>query len=80
MSDAAQDKLKSYVERIERLEVEKTGIMADIKEVYGEAKSDGFDTKALRKIISLRKKDETERKIEDAMVETYMAALGMVAE
>ena len=57
----AAGKLKSFVERIERLEEEKAGIAADIKDIYSEAKGEGFDTKIIRKIISLRKKDRQER-------------------
>ena len=73
----AQGQLKSLVERIERLEEEKKAIAGDIKEVYAEAKGHGFDTKILRKIVSLRKKDENERQEEEAILELYMAALGM---
>jgi uncharacterized protein (UPF0335 family) len=74
----AADQLKSFIERIERLEEEKAGIAGDIKEIYAEAKGNGFDTKALRKIVSLRKKDFNERKEEEAILELYMQALGMV--
>ena len=74
----AADQLKAFVERIERLEEEKAGLASDIKEVYAEAKGSGFDTKALRKIVSLRKKDHEERQEEEAMLELYMQALGMV--
>jgi uncharacterized protein (UPF0335 family) len=73
----AQGQLKALVERIERLEEEKKTLAADIKEVYGEAKSNGFDVKILRKVISLRKKDASELSEEEALIETYMAALGM---
>ena len=74
----AHGQLKSIVERIERLEEEKKIIAADIKEVYAEAKSNGFDTKILRKVISLRKKEATEREEEQSMLDVYMAALGML--
>lgn len=74
----AQGQLKSLVERIERLEEEKKTIAGDIKEVYAEAKANGFDTKILRKVISLRKKEATEREEEEAMVDLYLQALGMV--
>ena len=83
MSDAVQtdsvaaDQLKTIIERIERLEEEKAGIAGDIKEIYAEAKGNGFDTKAIRKIISLRKKDFSERQEEEAVLELYMQALGM---
>ncbi len=77
-SSVAADQLKSFIERIERLEEEKAGIASDIKDVYAEAKGTGFDTKALRKIIGLRKKDHAERQEEEAILELYMQALGMV--
>ncbi|MBL8907265.1 MAG: DUF2312 domain-containing protein [Rhizobiales bacterium] len=76
----AQGQLKSLVERIERLEEEKKTIAGDIKEVYAEAKANGFDTKILRKVISIRKKDRHEREEEEAMLDLYMIALGMVSE
>ncbi len=75
----AQGQLRTIVERIERLEEEKKTIAADIKEVYAEAKGNGFDTKVLRKVISLRKKDAAELQEEEAMIEVYLAALGMPA-
>jgi uncharacterized protein (UPF0335 family) len=74
----AHGQLKSIVERIERLEEEKKVIAADIKEFYAEAKANGFDTKILRKVISLRKKEATEREEEQSMLDVYMAALGMI--
>ena len=73
----AADELKQFIERLERLEEEKAGIMGDIKEVFAEIKGRGFDTKAIRKIISLRKKDFSERQEEEAILELYMQALGM---
>jgi uncharacterized protein (UPF0335 family) len=76
----AADQLRSIIERIERLEEEKAALANDIKEVFAEAKSNGFDTKAMRKIIRMRKKDATEREEEDAIVELYMSALGMLAD
>ncbi len=79
-SSFAQDQLKSVVERIERLEEEKKTISADIKEVYAEAKGNGFDTKILRKVISLRKKDANEREEEESMLDLYLQALGMIPE
>jgi uncharacterized protein (UPF0335 family) len=74
----ARDQLKAIVERIERLEEEKKAIADDIKDVYAEAKGNGYDTKALRKIIRLRKQDKNERAEEEAILETYMHALGMI--
>jgi uncharacterized protein (UPF0335 family) len=73
----AHGQLRTIVERIERLEEEKKTIAADIKEVYAEAKGNGFDTKILRKVISLRKKDANERQEEESMIDVYLAALGM---
>lgn len=75
---AAKEQLRAFIERIERLEEEKTALAADIREVYGEAKSTGFDIKIIRKIIALRKKDQTERQEEEAILDTYMKALGML--
>jgi uncharacterized protein (UPF0335 family) len=75
----AADQLKAFIERIERLEEEKAGISSDIKDVYAEAKGNGFDTKVLRKIVSLRKRDHSERMEEEAILELYMNALGMIA-
>lgn len=69
--------LKSIIERIERLEEEKRTITDDIKEVYGEAKANGFDAKILRKIVSLRRQDANERREQDELLETYLRALGM---
>jgi uncharacterized protein (UPF0335 family) len=75
----AQDQLRAFVERIERMEEEKKAIADDIKDVYAEAKAHGFDVKALRTIVRLRKQDTDERKEQEAILETYMLALGMVA-
>jgi len=80
MSDAvAPDLLKSFVERIERLEEEKASIAGDVKDVYGEAKAQGFDTKILRKVIAIRKKDRHQREEEEAILDVYLEALGMLA-
>lgn len=76
----ARDQLRAFVERIERLEEEKSTIANDIKDVYGEAKGMGFDTKILKKVVALRKKDEQERMEEEAILDTYLHALGMLAE
>ncbi len=75
----AADQLKSFIERIERLEEEKAGIAGDIKEIYAEAKGNGFDVKVMRKIIALRKRDYAERQEEEAILELYLQALGMPA-
>ena len=77
-SSVAADQLKVFIERIERLEEEKAGLASDISDVYSEAKGTGFDTKALRKIITLIKKDHAERQEEEAILELYMQAMGMV--
>ncbi|WP_395454712.1 DUF2312 domain-containing protein [Azospirillum melinis] len=81
MSDVggiASDRLKSFVERIERLEAEKQGLQEDIKEVYAESKSTGFDTKIIRQIIRLRKMDKDDRQEQEAILELYKEALAMV--
>lgn len=70
------ERLRSFIERIERLEEDKAGIAADIKDVYAEAKGEGFDSKVLRKIVSLRKKDPQARREEEELLELYLAALG----
>ena len=75
----AQDQLRAFIERIERLEEEKQAIAGDIKEVYAEAKGNGFDTKVLRTIIRIRKQDHAERMEQEALLELYMSALGMAA-
>ena len=80
MDDPVQgDQLKSIVERIERLEEEKKTIADDIKDVYAEAKGNGFDVKALRQIIKLRKRDLDERKEEEAILDLYLQAVGETA-
>jgi uncharacterized protein (UPF0335 family) len=80
MKKAATVDLKSYMERIERLEEERKELGDDIRSVYAEAKSAGFDTKALRSLIKLRKKDAGERAEEEAILDTYMHAVGMATE
>lgn len=74
----AKGQLKAIIERIERLEEEKKTISDDIKDVYGEAKGNGFDVKALRTIIRMRKQDADERQEQETILETYMQALGMI--
>lgn len=76
LTEAAREKLRLTVERIERLEEEKKEISEQIKEVYGEAKALGYDTKALRTVIKLRKQDRDERAEQEAILEVYMDALG----
>jgi uncharacterized protein (UPF0335 family) len=74
----AKDQLKAIVERIERLEEEKKTISDDIRDVYAEAKGNGYDVKALRTIVRLRKQDANERAEQETILETYMQALGML--
>ncbi|WP_022726871.1 DUF2312 domain-containing protein [Fodinicurvata sediminis] len=80
MSDVggvAGDRLKSFIERIERLEEEKAGLTNDIREVYSEAKSAGFDTKIMRQVVRLRKMDQSDREEQETILEVYKQALGM---
>lgn len=74
----AKEQLKAVIERIERLEEEKKTIADDIRDVYAEAKGNGFDVTALRTIVKLRKQDANERAEEETILETYMQALGML--
>ena len=78
LNQAAQGQLKSIIERIERLEAEKAEVAEQIKEVFAEAKGNGFDVKALRSIVRLRKQDANERAEHETILETYMQALGML--
>jgi uncharacterized protein (UPF0335 family) len=74
-----KDHLKAFVERVERLEEEKKAIADDVRDVYAEAKANGFDVKAMRTVVRLRKQDVNERREQEAILETYMHALGMLA-
>ena len=76
----AGDRLRSFIERIERLEDEKRALSEDIREVYSEAKGAGFDVKVMRQIVRIRKLDQNERDEQEALLETYMAALGMLKD
>ncbi len=76
----AREQLKAFVARIERLEEDKQAVAEDLKQVYGEAKAMGFDTKTLRTVVRIRKKDAAERQEEEAMLDLYMTALGMRSE
>ena len=71
------EQLKSYMERIERLEEEKAAMAADIKEVFAEAKANGFDAKIMRQVLKLRKMDSNDRAEQEALLDLYMSALGM---
>ena len=73
-----KDQLKAFVERVERLEEEKKALADDIRDVYAEAKGNGYDVKALRTIVRLRKQDANERAEQETILETYMQALGML--
>ena len=73
----AKDQLKAFIERIERLEEEKKAIADDIRDVYAEAKGNGYEVKALRQIVRLRKQDKDERAEYEAILDTYLHALGM---
>lgn len=72
--------LKAFIERIEKLDEDKRQISAEMAYVYGEAKANGFDTKIMRKLVALRKKEAAEREEEQSLIEVYMAALGMLAD
>jgi uncharacterized protein (UPF0335 family) len=76
-SGVAADHLRSFVERVERLEEEKATLAADIREVYAEAKANGFDTKIVRQVVKLRKMDANEREEQRAVLELYLDALGL---
>lgn len=76
----AVDQLRSIIGRVEKLEEEKAGISADIREVFAEAKGNGFDVKAIRSIIRLRKLDASEREEQETILDTYLHALGMIPE
>ena len=76
LNSTAQNQLKSIIERVERLEVEKTEIMEQMKEVYAEAKGNGFDVKILKKVVRIRKQDRAKRQEEDALTDLYLAAVG----
>jgi uncharacterized protein (UPF0335 family) len=73
----AAHQLRSLIERIERLEEEKAALAADIREVYSEAKGQGFDSKIMRRVVAMRKLDTAERQEQDAVLDLYLSALGM---
>ena len=76
LTAAAQGRLKSFIERIERLEEDKAAIAADLKEVFSEAKGEGFDTKIMRKVVALRKKDKVKVDEETMLIDLYLSAIG----
>ena len=77
-ANISRDQLKAFIERIERMEEDKKSIADDIKDIYSEAAGAGFDAKAMKTIIRLRRKTEEERQEEDLILDTYMAALNML--
>jgi uncharacterized protein (UPF0335 family) len=76
LNSTAQTQLKTIIERIERLEEDKAAIATDLKEVYLEAKGNGFDVKVLRKVVRLRKQDKAKRQEEEALIDLYLSAIG----
>eukprot|EP01035_Chromulina_nebulosa_P060864 gene60864-83254_t len=76
LNSTAQTQLKTILERIERLEEDKAAVMADLKEVYAEAKGNGFDVKIIRKVVRIRKMDRAKRQEEDALIDLYLSAIG----
>lgn len=78
--NVGKDQLRAFVERIERMEEEKHAITCDIREIYAEAKGNGFDTKILRRIVAERKQDANERAEQEALLDLYRSALGMIME
>ncbi|HUO89743.1 MAG TPA: DUF2312 domain-containing protein [Rhizomicrobium sp.] len=76
-SGFAKEHLRSFIERIERLEEEKKALADDIREVYSEAKGNGFDTKVMRQVVKLRKMESADRQEQEAMLDLYLNALGM---
>jgi len=75
----SKGQLRSFIERIERLEEEKAALSADVREVYAEAKSNGYDPKIMRQVVRIRKLDGNERAEQEALLDTYLAALGMIS-
>ena len=78
LNATAQGRLRTIIERLERLEEDKSAVMEDMKEVFAEAKGEGYDVKILRKVIRIRKQDKAKRQEEDAILDLYMAALGEI--
>lgn len=76
-SGFAKEHLRSFIDRIERLEEEKAALTADIREVYSEAKGQGFDTKIMRQVVRIRKLDSADRQEQEAVLDLYLSALGM---
>ena len=78
LTAAAQGRLRTIIERIERLEEDKAAVAADIKEVFAEAKAEGYDVKVLRKVVRIRKQDKAKRQEEEAILDLYLSAIGEI--
>lgn len=78
LNASAQGRLRTIIERLERLEEDKQAVMADMKEVFAEAKGEGYDVKTLRKVIRIRKLDKAKRQEEEAILDLYLSALGEI--
>ena len=78
LTSAAQGRLRTLVERLERLEEDKQAIMGDLKEVFAEAKGNGFDVKIIRKVVRIRKQDRAKRQEEEAILDLYLSAIGEI--
>ena len=78
LTSTAQGRLRTLIERLERLEEDKQAVMGDMKEVFAEAKDDGYDVKVLRKVLRIRKQDKAKRQEEEAILDLYLSALGEV--
>ena len=78
LTAAAQGRLRTIVERLERLEEDKAAVMADLKEVFAEAKGEGYDVKTLRKVLRIRKQDRAKRQEEEAILDLYLSAIGEI--
>ena len=78
LNSAAQGRLRTVIERLERLEEDKAAIMADMKEVFAEAKGEGYDVKTLRKVLRISKMDKAKRQEEEAILDLYLSALGLI--
>ncbi len=76
LNSAANQQLKAILDRVERLEEDRSAVSADLKEVYAEAKGNGFDTKIIRKVVRLRKMDRAKRQEEEALLDMYLVAVG----
>ncbi|HET9159259.1 MAG TPA: DUF2312 domain-containing protein [Caulobacteraceae bacterium] len=78
LNSTAQTQLRTIIERIERLEEDKAAVMSDLKDVYAEAKGNGFDVKTLRKVVRIRKQDRAKRQEEEAILDLYLSAIGEI--